>query len=136
MLKPVKTLIMTLVIIINILVMVLMQKMFLIREQGEMGMLQAIGFSNGSIMSWQTKRMALVLFIGVLLGTVTGTPFTQLTSGEVFKFMGATKIEFVINPLEIYVMYPVVIWTATVVACVITMLQVKKVTVDSMKDAE
>lgn len=136
MLKPLKTLIMTLVIIINILVMVLMQKMFLIREQGEMGMLKAIGFSNGSIMSWQTKRMALVLFVGVLLGTVTGTPFTQLTSGEVFKFMGASKIEFVINPLEIYVMYPVVIWTATVVACVITMLQVKKVTVDSMKDAE
>ncbi len=136
MLKPLKTLIMTLVIIINILVMVLMQKMFLIREQGEMGMLKAIGFSNGSIMSWQTKRMVLVLFVGVLLGTVTGTPFTQLTSGEVFKFMGASKIEFVINPLEIYVMYPVVIWTATVVACVITMLQVKKVTVDSMRDAE
>ena len=136
MLKPVKTLVMTLVIIINILVMVLMQKMFLIREQGEMGMLKAIGFSNGAIMSWQTKRMAFILFIGVLLGTLTGTPFTQLTSGEIFKFMGASKIEFVINPLEIYVLYPVAIWAATVVACVITMLQVKKVSVDSMKDAE
>ena len=101
-----------------------------------MGMLKAIGFSNGSIVSWQTKRMALVLFLGMLLGTVTGTPFTQLTSGEIFKFMGASKIEFVINPLEIYVLYPVVIWVATVVACVITMLQVRKVSVDSMKDAE
>lgn len=136
MLKPVKTLIMTLVIIINILVMVLMQKMFLIREKGEMGMLKAIGFSNSSIISWQTKRMALVLFFGVLLGTVTGTPFTQLTSGQVFKFMGASKIEFVINPLEIYVLYPVAIWVATVLACVITMLQVKKVTVDSIKEIE
>ena len=136
MLKPVKMLIMTLVIIINILVMVLMQKMFLIREQGEMGMLKAIGFSNGAIMSWQTKRMALVLLVGVLLGTVTGTPFTQLTSGEIFKYMGASKIEFVINPLEIYVAYPLAIWAVTVIACVITMLQVRKVTVDSMKDAE
>ncbi len=136
MLKPIKAMIMTLVIIINILVMVLMQKMFLIREQGEMGMLKAIGFSNGAIMSWQTKRMALVLFLGMLLGTLTGTPFTQVTSGEIFKFMGASKIEFVINPLEIYVLYPVVIWTVTVIACVITMLQVKKVNVDSMKDAE
>ena len=136
MLKPVKTMIMTLVIIINILVMVLMQKMFLIREQGEMGMLKAIGFSNGSIMSWQTKRMALVLFVGMLLGTVTGTPFSQLTSGQVFKFMGASKIEFVINPLEIYVLYPVVIWAATVIACVITMLQVRKVSVDSIKAIE
>lgn len=136
MLKPIKGMIMTLVIIINILVMVLMQKMFLIREQGEMGMLKAIGFSNGAIMSWQTKRMALVLFLGMLFGTVTGTPFTQLTSGEIFKFMGASKIEFVINPLEIYVLYPVVIWAATVVACVITMLQVRKVSVDSIKEIE
>lgn len=136
MLKPVKTLIMTLVIIINILVMVLMQKMFLIHEQGEMGMLKAIGFSNGSIISWQTKRMALVLLVGVLLGTVTGTPITQLTSGQVFKYMGASKIEFVINPLEIYVLYPVAIWAVTVVACMITMLQVRKVDVDSIKEIE
>lgn len=136
MLKPVKTLIMTLVIIINILVMVLMQKMFLIREQGEMGMLKAMGFSNCSIISWQTKRMTLVLFVGVLLGTVTGTPFTQVTSGQVFKYMGASKIEFVINPLEIYVLYPVAILVVTVVVCMITMLQVRKVDVDSMKNEE
>lgn len=136
MLKSVKTLIMTIVIIINILAMVLMQKMFLIREQGEIGMLKAIGFSNASLISWQTKRMALVLLVGVLLGVVTGTPVTQLTSGQVFKYMGASKIEFVINPLEIYVLYPVAIWVVTVVACMITMLQVRKVDVDSIKEIE
>lgn len=136
MLKSVKTLIMTVVIIINILVMVLMQKMFLIREQGEIGMLKAIGFSNGSIIRWQTKRMALVLFIGVLIGAATGTPVTQITSGQVFKYMGASKIEFVINPLEIYLLYPVAIWAVTVIACMITMLQIRKVDVDSIKEIE
>lgn len=122
-----KTLILTIVIIINILVVVLMQKMFLIREQREMGMLKAIGFSNSAIISWQTKRIMLVLFLGILLGTVTGTPFSQLTAGQVFKMMGASKIVFDIRPLEVYVIYPVALFVATVIACVITMLRVRKV---------
>lgn len=136
MIRPVKDLILVMVLVINILVVVLMQKMFLIREQGEMGMLKAMGFSNASIISWQTKRIALVLFIGVLLGTLTGTFFSELTSGQVFKFMGCSKIEFQINPWEVYVLYPVAIYVVTVLACVISMQKVKKISVDSMKDAE
>lgn len=136
MIQPVKDLILVLVLVINILVVVLMQKMFLIREQGEMGTLKAMGFSNKSIISWQTKRIALVLFVGVLIGTLTGTLFSELTSGQVFKFMGCSKIEFQINPLEVYVLYPVVIYVVTVLACVISMQKVKKISVDNMKDEE
>lgn len=135
-LKSVKSLILTIVIIINILVVVLMQKMFLIREQGEMGMLKSIGFSNASIIGWQTKRIALVLLLGVLLGTITGTPFSQLTSGQVFKMMGCSRIEFQINPWEVYALYPIAVYVTTVFACVITMLKVRKISVKNMDEAE
>ena len=135
-LKPVKSLLLTIVIIINILVVVLMQKMFLIREQGEMGMLKSIGFSNSSIISWQTKRIALVLLIGVVLGTATGTAFSQLTSGQVFKMMGCSRIEFQIRPWEVYVLYPAAIYVATVIACMITMLKVRRISVESMNEEE
>lgn len=135
-LKPVKSLLLTIVIIINILVVVLMQKMFLIREQGEMGMLKSIGFSNSSIISWQTKRIALVLLIGVALGTATGTAFSQLTSGQVFKMMGCSRIEFQIHPWEVYVLYPAAVYVATVIACMITMLKVRHISVESMNEEE
>ena len=135
-LKPVKTMILTIVIIINILVVVLMQKMFLIREQGEMGMLKSIGFSNGAIISWQTKRIALVLLIGVVLGTATGTAFSQLTSGQVFKMMGCSRIEFQIHPWEVYALYPAAVYVATVIACMITMLKVRHISVESMNEEE
>lgn len=135
-LRPVKSLILTIVIIINILVVVLMQKMFLIREQSEMGMLKSVGFSDASIISWQTKRIALVLLLGVLVGTITGTPFSQLTSGQVFKMMGCSKIDFQINPWEVYVLYPAAVYVATLIACVITMLKVKRISVDSMNKEE
>ena len=131
-----KVLILILVVIINILVVVLMQKMFLIREQGEMGMMKAIGFSDDAIISWQTKRILLVLLVGTMLGTITGTPFSQLTSGQVFKIMGAQKIEFVINPWEVYLLYPLTVMTLTVLACVITMQKVKNISVQEINNME
>lgn len=135
-LRPLKAMILVVVIVINILVVVLMQKMFLIREQGEMGMLKAIGFSNGNIISWQTKRIMLVLFGGILLGTLTGTPCSQITSGQVFKIMGASKITFEINPLEVYIIYPITLFVAIVIACVITMLKVRKISPQEMNHIE
>ncbi|MCM1158204.1 MAG: ABC transporter permease [Clostridium sp.] len=134
--RPLKTMILAVVIVINILVVMLMQKMFLIREQGEMGMLKAIGFSNGDIISWQTKRIMLVLFVGITLGTLTGTPFSEITSGQVFKIMGASKITFEINSLEVYVFYPVMLFVAVVIACVITMLRVRKISPQEMNNIE
>ena len=113
-----------------------MQKMFLVREKGEMAMLKSVGFSNGKLISWQTKRIAMVLFLGIFLGTITGTPFSQLTSGQVFKMMGASKIEFVINYLEVYVIYPLAIFVASVLMCMVTMLSVRKITVNDMNEIE
>ncbi len=136
MLVPIKYAMLAVVIIVNILIVMLMQKMFLVRERGEMAMLKSIGFSNGKIISWQTKRIAIVLFLGVVLGTLTGTPFSQLTSGQVFKMMGASKIEFDINYLEVYVIYPLVIFAASVLMCMITMLSVRKITVNDMNEIE
>lgn len=136
MLMPVKILVIAIVIVINVLVVVLMQKMFLIREKNKMATLKAIGFSNSNLIAWQTKRIALVLLVGILIGTLTATPFSQITSGQVFKMMGATRIEFVINPLEVYVLYPLLVLVTTIVGCIITMRKVRKVTVNDINVVE
>lgn len=135
-LDSLKILILALVLAINILVVVLMQRMFLIRERGEIGMLKSIGFSNGALIGWQTKRVMLVLFLGILAGTLTGTPFSQITAGQVFKIMGASKIAFVINPLEIYAIYPLVLFLATVAACIIAMRKVRTISIQEMNNIE
>lgn len=135
-LEPLKLLTLAIVLAINVLVAVLMQKMFLIREQGEVGMLKSIGFSNRALVGWQAKRVMLVLFLGIALGTLTGTPFSEVTSGKVFQMMGAEKIEFVVNPLEIYALYPAVLFVATTLACIIAMGRIKKISVQEMNHIE
>lgn len=135
-LNGLKGLVLMVAITISILIVVLMQKMFLLREKGEIGMLKAMGFSNSAIIRWQTKRVALVLFIGILIGTLTGTAFSQQTSGRVFQYMGASKIEFDIKAMEVYVWYPLAIFLATVIGCVLTMLQVRKINVQDINEME
>lgn len=136
MLSSLKVMILALVIIINILIVVLMQKMFLIRERGEMGMMKALGFSNRDIIKWQTKRISMVLLVGIILGVITGNPFSQITAGQVFKIMGASKIQFEIRPLEVYLIYPVALFAATVLGCVLTMLSVRKISVQEVNNME
>ncbi len=131
-LEDLKLLIVAIVILICVMVVVLMQKLFVIREKGQLGMLKAIGFSNRTIIAWQAKRVGVVLLIGTVLGIATATPFSRITAGQVFRMMGAKNIQFVVNPLEVYVAYPLVILGVTLLACVITMLSIRKITVQNM----
>lgn len=135
-LKTLKNMILILVLFINILVVTLMQKMFFIREQSQIGMLKSMGFSNGAIIRWQTKRIALVLFLGMLAAALTGTPFSKLTSGQVFKIMGAKSIEFVVKPLEVYLLYPVAILIIALFACVLSIQKVRKISVQEINNIE
>lgn len=135
-LESLKYIVLVIVIIINFLVVILMQKMFVIREEGEMGMLKAVGFTNSSIIHWQTKRIFMVLMLGIVIGTATGTIFSQFTSGFVFQFMGAHRITFVINPLEVYCIYPLLIVVMTILGCVLATGKVKKINVQNMNQME
>jgi putative ABC transport system permease protein len=135
-LVPVKYIVLIIVTIINVLIVVLMQKMFIIKEKSKIAMLKALGFSNKALIAWQTKRIGITLFIGIFLGTATSGLFSQLTSGQVFKMMGATKIDFVINPIEVYVAYPILIFVMTLIASILTMLKVRKITSQDINVAE
>ena len=50
--------------------------------------------------------------------------------------MGAEKIEFVVNPLEIYLLYPAMLFAAITLACTIAMRRIKKVSVQEMNHIE
>ncbi len=50
--------------------------------------------------------------------------------------MGASHIDFVINPIEIYIVYPVAITVVTLVICVLTMLSVKHINTNAVNNVE
>ena len=132
----VKYVVLAVVMMINILVVVLMQRIFITKEKGQIAMLKAIGFNKRAIYSWQLRRIGVVLVAGVLIGTLTSEIFTKLTSGLVFKFMGCKTIEFNVEPLEVYVLYPVALVIVTLIVCSFSLRRIRKVNVQEVNDME
>lgn len=120
-----------LVMIINVLVVVLLQKMFLLREKREIATMKAIGFSDNALIMWQMKRVGIVVFAGILFGVLTGEWFTQLTCGQVFKFMGA-RIDFQLDILRGYVLYPVIMFVVILLVCTLVTQKIRKIDVQTM----
>lgn len=131
-----KSLIISVVLIICMLVAVLMEKSFLTKEKGEIAMLKATGFTNSSVILWQTLRISVVMIISVILAVILSEPLGQLAVGGIFKMMGAYNIIFDINVLETYIVYPLAIFAATVLSVFVTAQQIRKISSSEINNIE
>ena len=127
-----KIMVIIIVILISVMVIVLMQRTFLIREESEIATLKSVGINNKKLVVWQTKRMAMVIIIGTIIGILSSGLFTRITSGQLFKMMGAYSIKFVINPWEIYIIYPIALVVSCIIACMMASRRVRKVDIRNM----
>lgn len=135
-LDSVGQLIVVVIMVINMLVTILVSKTFLAKERGEIGMLKAIGFDNGVLICWQVLRIGIILVLAVVLGSLLATPVAQISSGKVFVMMGATHIEFVTKPLEVYVIYPLLLLGATLAGAFISMQQIHGISAQETNNIE
>ncbi|MBQ9673406.1 MAG: FtsX-like permease family protein [Ruminococcus sp.] len=123
----IRSMVLIVVLLINILVAVLMEKTSLTRERGETAMLKAVGFKNRSIIAWQVLRIFIVMVISTLLALALSDPVGQLSSGAIFRMMGAYNITFDVNVLESYIIYPLAVIVLTIFAVFITTLSILKI---------
>ena len=134
--EGVKQLILGIILCVNILVSVLMVKSFLTKEKGEIAMLKAIGFHNPALIAWQSLRIGIVLLVSILIGIAVSTPLSKLALDPVFRMMGAYSIQFEIVPLEVYVIYPLILLAATVLAAAAGALQLRKIPASEISNVE
>lgn len=124
------------VVCINALVTVLMVKSFITKEKGEIGMLKAIGFSDNAIIKWHTLRIGIIIVISIILGTLLSNPIAQISSGMIFKKMGASSIDFEVRALEVYLIYPLMVLAVTLIASFITAQQIRKISASETSNIE
>ena len=136
MMDGVTGLLLPVIILIDILVAVLMEKSFLTKERGEIAMLKAIGFKNRSIILWQILRIAIVMIAAILLSVALADPIGKLTTGGIFQMMGAKNIIFDMDVLKTFVIYPAVILAATVFSVFLTALLIRKVNSNEINSVE
>lgn len=124
------------VLCINAMVAVLMVKSFITKEKGEIGMLKAIGFRNSAIVHWQILRIGIILLIATVLGALLSNPLAQISSGAIFKMMGASSIEFQVDPLEVYLIYPLLVFAVTMLSSFFTAQQIRKISASETSNIE
>lgn len=135
-LNGVKKIIVAVIMIINTLVAVLMVKTFLIKEKGEIGMLKSIGFRNLSIIRWQLLRIGIIMLISTVLAILLSNPVGQISIEKIFGMMGASHIELAIKPLEVYVIYPLLVFLIAMIASVITATQIIRISTQETNNIE
>lgn len=131
-----KYLITLVVIAVNVMISVLTMKTLITRERGEIAMLKSIGFSNRSLRAWQSTRILLVLFSAILAGTLLARLLSPLVLGPIFSMMGATRIQIVTDPLETYVIFPLLLLFATGAASYLCAHEVNKVDLKEINTLE
>ncbi|MDE6903675.1 MAG: FtsX-like permease family protein, partial [Lachnospiraceae bacterium] len=110
------------------LITVLVERSFIAKEQAEIALMKAIGIRNAKIYGQHTLRFFIAVTAAVLLAELLGMPITKLCFDPIFRTMGLEMgVEYMQNPVEIYVIFPVIALDATVVSAFLTSLYTKKI---------
>ena len=127
-LVAVKSLIVILTIVLAALITVLMERSFIAKEQGEIALMKAVGTRNEKIYAYHALRFLFVGMIAVLIGETFAIPLTHLCIDPIFKMMGMElAVDYVINPVEMYLVFPLVILVTTTVSAFLTSLYTRKI---------
>ena len=124
------------VLLINSLITVLLMKTIMTKEQGDIALLKSIGFADRAVRGWQMARIMIILVMAILMGTVLSNLSAPFVMEPIFAMMGANKIDLIMNPLEAYVLYPLLLLTVTGISAYICAGAVKKVDLKEVNTME
>jgi putative ABC transport system permease protein len=99
--------------------------------------MKAIGFKSRSICAQHSLRFLFVVFISGILAAVLNIPFTTLICDRIFAVMGAISgISYSIKPLEVLLIYPLIICIVVVITAYLTSLYARSIKTQDMGNIE
>ena len=117
-----------LTVVLVVMLTVLLEMSFVTKEKSEIALMKATGMKNGKIIGQQVMRFVFVTVIAVLLAWILALPMTHLCIDPVFKMMGmALAVDYNINPLEMFIIFPAIILISTTLSATLTALMTKKI---------
>lgn len=125
--EAVQYMLLAITIIVVILVTILVERSFISDEHSQIAILKAIGFRNGTIIKWHTLRFGIAALAAAILAAIASIPMTNLCITPIFGMMGAIDIDFNIDPLQVFLLYPMIIFAVTIITAWITSLYTKTI---------
>ena len=134
--EGVKLILIVVICLVNILITILMMKIFVLGEKSQIALLRSMGYSLGAIRLWHMLRFVVILFISQVLGVLISIPLNNIALRPIFGMMGATHIKIQANPLEVYIGYPALLFAVIMAAAFISSLSLKKLNIMEINNQE
>lgn len=103
---------------ITLLITLLFMKMLAAKDRYSIAVLRAVGFTGSDIRRQYAWRAVLVLAAGICLGTVLAGTLGEKLSAAVIASFGAAAFRFTVNPLSTYLLSPVIMLSAAIIATI------------------
>ncbi len=94
---------------VSVLITSLFMMMLITKDSNQIAIMRSLGFSLKNIRTQYLTRALFLLAFGILLGTLFSNTLGQQLVSVVWSLLGASRIRFVIDPLQAYVMYPLLL---------------------------
>ncbi|MGF7012109.1 putative ABC transport system permease protein [Lachnospiraceae bacterium PF1-22] len=94
---------------VAVLITALFLRMLTAKEAHELSILTFLGFQRKDLARQYTFRTLLVLVVGVVIGTLAAATLGQNLAGLMFASMGASRIRFVVQPVVVYLLCPLIL---------------------------
>ena len=108
-LKTVTTVTVVVGLAVSVLITSLFMMMLITKDSNQIAIMRSLGFSIRHIRIQYLTRALFLLAFGIVLGTLFSNTLGQQLVSVVWSLLGASRISFVIDPLQAYVLYPLIL---------------------------
>jgi putative ABC transport system permease protein len=117
---------------VAVLITSLFLTMLISKDASQIAIMRSLGFSLRNIRVQYLSRALVLLGLGIVLGTVFSNTLGQRLVSALWAFMGASQIRFVINPIQAYVVLPLLLMLAVSITTLISMANIRETNIAEM----
>ncbi|MET3696730.1 ABC-type lipoprotein release transport system permease subunit [Bacillus oleivorans] len=110
---------MAVALVITVLVTLLFMKMLVAKDRYSIAVMKAFGFTNSDLKKQFVSRSVFVLIVGIVLGTLLANTLGEMLAGLMISSFGASTFNFAVNPLWAYLLSPLLMIGAVLIATMI-----------------
>ena len=102
-------------ILVTVLITALFSKTLIAKDMSRIAIMRSMGISLSDIKIQYITRVLVVLIAGILAGTIITNTVGHWLFSAVLSVIGAANIEFIVDPLEAYIVSPVFLMVVVII---------------------
>lgn len=117
------------------LITLLMERLFIVREKGEIAMMKSMGYKTRDIRLWQVLRMVWVVLVSMAAAVPLSLLSNKYVLKPIFAIMGA-DVEIQIVPWQVYGVYPGILLAGIILATAAATIKLNKINIRELNNLE